>query len=296
MAIVAPASPFDRAAFSRGLAELARLGFEPVHSDAVLERSGYFAGDAAARAADLERAWSDASNGAILAARGGYGSVQLLPLLRPSSFDGRAVPFVGHSDLTSLLSWLVCTMGLVCFHGPHVAVGFGRGREGYDAGTFTKALTSPQPLGPLPADGLEVLRPGEAEGLLVGGNMTTLAASLGTPYAFDPPRGSVLLFDEVGERPYRLDRLLTQFGLAGILRRASAIVFNQLPGCDEPGGTPSARGVVAGILRDFPGPVVYGLPSGHAIGPCLTVPLGVRARVVAAGAEPQFVIEEAAVE
>jgi muramoyltetrapeptide carboxypeptidase len=142
---------------------------------------------------------------------------------------------------------------------------------------------------------LEALRPGEASGVLLGGTLTQLVASLGTPFAFDPPPGHVLLVDEVGERPYRLDRMLTQLALAGILRRAGAIVVGELPGCDEPGGTPTARAAIADVLRDFPGPVLYGLPTGHATRPVLTVPLGVRARVVGA-ARPEFVIEESAVE
>jgi muramoyltetrapeptide carboxypeptidase len=128
----------------------------------------------------------------------------------------------------------------------------------------------------------------------LGGTLTQIAASLGTPFAFDPPAGFVLLADEVGERPYRLDRMLVQLTQAGILGRASAVVFGQLPGCDEPVGHPTARDTVADVLRDFPGPILYGLPTGHTTGPALTVPLGVRVRVVATG-EPHLVVEEAAV-
>ena len=139
-----------------------------------------------------------------------------------------------------------------------------------------------------------MLRSGDARGLLVGGTLTQLVASLGTPYAFAPPPGFVLFVDEVGERPYRLDRMLTQLRLSGVLARASAIVFNELPKCVEPGGTPAARAVVADCLADFRGPILFGFPSGHTAGATLTLPFGVQARVVGRGA-PALVIEEAAV-
>ena len=130
--------------------------------------------------------------------------------------------------------------------------------------------------------------------MLVGGTLTQLVASLGTPFAFAPPDRHVLFLDEVGERPYRLDRMLTQLAQAGILARASAVIVGELPQCDEPGGDPTARAVVADVLRDFPGPVLFGLPSGHTTRPALTLPFGVRARVLG-GARARVIIEEAAV-
>lgn len=131
--------------------------------------------------------------------------------------------------------------------------------------------------------------------MLVGGTLTQLVGSLGTPYAFDPPPGCVLFVDEVAERPYRLDRLLMQLKLSGLLRRASGVVFGELPRCEEPDGSVDARTVVRESLAEFPGPVLFGLPSGHTAGATITLPLGVRARVVANG-RPLLVIEESAVE
>jgi muramoyltetrapeptide carboxypeptidase len=141
---------------------------------------------------------------------------------------------------------------------------------------------------------MDVINAGEADGLLVGGTLTQLTASLGTPYAFDPPAGCVLFLEDVAERPYRVDRMLTQLRLAGLLGRASAIVFGVMARCEEPGGIPVVRDVVAELLADFHGPVLYGLPSGHTDEPTLTLPFGVHARVVARG-RPELVIEEAAV-
>jgi len=131
--------------------------------------------------------------------------------------------------------------------------------------------------------------------MLTGGTLTQLTGSLGTPFAFDPPDGCVLFLDEVGERPYRLDRLFTQLRLSGVLARVSALVFGELPECDEPDGKITARQVIGELVNGFPGPVLYGLPSGHTSGATLTLPFGVRARVIT-GARPALVIEESAVE
>ena len=291
IAVLAPASPFDAGHLEAGLDELRSLGFSAVLDDTLFLRDGYLAGDARTRAAALKRAWADPSIAAIMAARGGYGSVQLLPYLDPSI---EAKPFIGSSDLTSLQTWLVQRAQMVTFHGPMVAGRFGRGADGYERDVFLRAVTRAEPLGDLPAPALETLVPGEASGLLVGGTLTQIAASLGTPYAFDPPAGSVLFLEDVAERPYRLDRLVTQLVLSGMLARVAAVVLGTFPECDEANGQYTARQTLAALLAAFPGPVVFGLPAGHVDGPALTLPLGVQARVVAAGS-PRVIIEEAAV-
>jgi muramoyltetrapeptide carboxypeptidase len=295
VAVVAPASPFVREEFEAGLAELRRLGFDPVFDPSVFDRDAYVAGAPETRAAAIRRALEDGSVGAIMAARGGYGSVQLLPWLDPAAVRRARKPLVGYSDLTSLLTFLSGRCGLVAFHGPTVAGRLGRGIDGYDEATFLGALTRPEPLGPLHAPGLEVVRAGEAAGPLFGGNLTQLAASMGTPFAFDPPAGAVLFLEDVNERPYRLDRLWTQLRLAGIFDRTAAIVLGEFPGCDEPGDELRGSDTLARLARDCAGPVLFGFPSGHTHGAALTLPLGVRARVVASG-QPALVIEESAVE
>jgi muramoyltetrapeptide carboxypeptidase len=147
----------------------------------------------------------------------------------------------------------------------------------------------------LSPDGLAVVRGGEAVGPLFGGTMTQLAASLGTPYAFDPPPGCVLFLEDVNERPYRLDRMLTQLRLAGILERARALVFGEMRACDEANGQASALDVIRGLTTECEGPIITGFPSGHTTGPCWTLPLGVRVRIVTAP-RPAIVVEESPVE
>jgi muramoyltetrapeptide carboxypeptidase len=294
VAIVAPASPFAREEFEAGVAELRSLGLDPVYSASVFARDLYLAGPASLRARDLLDAWTDPSVAAVIAARGGYGSVQLLPLLSAEVFRRHPKAFIGYSDTTSLLTWLMQDCGMVTFHGPMVEGRFARGAAGYDRDSFMRCLFRSEAAGEISAPQLETLSRGEAMGELVGGTLTQLVASLGTPFAFDPPAGCVLFLDEVAERPYRLDRMLTQLRGSGLLLRAAAIVFNEMPRCDEPGGAPTARDAVRLVLKDFPGPILFGLPSGHTEGPTITLPFGVPARVLA-GDRPALVIEEAAV-
>jgi len=296
IALVAPASPFSRHEFDAGVAELRRLGYEPVYDDSVFARTRYTAGEPAVRARAFREAWTDPSIRALVAVRGGYGSVQILPHLDRDEIRHSPKAFIGYSDNTSLLAWLTGACGVVAFHGPMIEGRFAKGTAGYDADTFGRVLTRAGPAGRITHSRVETLRAGEAAGPLTGGTLTQLAASLGTAYAFDPPDGHILFLDEVAERPYRIDRLLTQLRFAGVLARTAAIVFGELPRCDEPSdGGPAIRDVLRDLLADFRGPVLFGLPSGHTTGACLTLPFGVAARVVASD-EPALIIEEAAVE
>jgi muramoyltetrapeptide carboxypeptidase len=295
LAVVAPASAFKREEFDRGIEEIRRLGFEPVYDDSVFDRQRYVAGTPDVRATAIRAAWRDPSIAGLIGVRGGYGSIQLLPLLDVEEARAARKPFIGYSDLTSILTFLTLQCGIVAFHGPMLAGRLGRGADGYDAESFLRALTRAAPMDELVAPGLEAVRPGEASGVLLGGTITQLLSSLGTPFAFAPPEGCVLFLDEVGERPYRLDRMITQLRQAGLLARARAIIVGELPNCDEPSGEPKARAVMADLLADFPGPVLIGFPSGHTVGPAKTLPFGVRCRVIA-DRRPRVVIEEASVE
>ena len=294
IAIVAPASPFDHDEFERGVEELKRLGFLPVYDESVFARRAYVAGAPDLRAAAFQAAWDDPAIAGVIAARGGYGSAQILPLLDAHAVRLSAKCFIGYSDLTALLTYLTLTCGVVAFHGPMLEKRLANGEAGYDRDSFRRAVCRAAPMGEIAPATLEALRPGDATGVLLGGTLTQLLASLGTPYAFAPPPGYVLFIEEVGERPYRLDRMVTQLKQAGLLKLASAVVIGELIRCDEPSRDVSARAVMADLFADFPGPVLIGLPSGHTSGPSLTLPLGITARVVA-DSRPRLVVEEAAV-
>ncbi len=294
ISIVAPASPFAHGDFEAGIAELRALGFDPYFEESVFERRGYVAGSAETRAEAFQRAWEDPETAALVAVRGGFGSVQLLPILTRAALGGTAKVFIGYSDNTSLLSWLTLARGIVTFHGPMLEGRFARGAAGYDRDSFLRCVCRSEPAGELPVRDLEALREGETTGMLIGGTITQLAASLGTPYSFDPPDGSILFLEDVNERPYRVERLLTQLLYAGIFARAAGLVFGEMRGCVEPDGQATVRAVIADLLAGFRGPILFGFPSGHTTGPSLTLPFGVRARIVA-GVSPKLVIEEPAV-
>src|SRR5947207_5928090 len=283
VAVVAPASAFKREEFDAGVEEITRLGFVPVYDDSVFARGmpAYLAGSAETRAAAIRSALADPSIDGLIGVRGGYGSAQILPLLDVEEARRACKPFVGYSDLTAILSFLTIQCGVVGFHGPMIDQCLSRGEAGYDRASLLNAVTRAEPAGELAPAGLEAMKTGEARGVLLGGTITQLLATMGTRFAFDPPQGYVLLFEEVGERPYRLDRMVTQLRQTGLLARASAIVIGELNGCDEPGGQPTGRSVMADVLSDFPGPILFGFPSGHTKGPVYTLPLGVECRVVA---------------
>jgi len=277
--LVAPASPFSRVEFDDGVKELERLGFVPIYDERVFEREPIVAGSAENRAALFREYVRRADIDAILAVRGGYGSAEILPLLDLDALRRSRMPFIGYSDTTSVHILLNCHAGLASLHGPMIAGRLGDGAATYDPSSFVTALSA-NPLGELAPDGLEVLRAGETVGPLFGGTLSQICASLGTPFAFDPPVGHVLLIDEVGERPYRIRRMMTQLAQSGLLARAAGVVIGQLPRCEEPGGEITGVSVLADFLRDFAGPVLAGFPTGHATTPLITVPLGVPARVI----------------
>jgi muramoyltetrapeptide carboxypeptidase len=295
VALVAPASPFARDDFDRGVAELRRLGFDPVWDERVFDRQAFVAGSAASRAAELQTALTRSDVDAVIAIRGGYGSLHTLGALEPSAIRRQRTAFVGYSDVTSVHAYLGRTIGLASVHGPMIDGRLADGTAAYDAHTFLGSLGT-EPLGELSPPGLEVVKPGEALGPLFGGTLTQLTGLLGTPFDGTAPNGHVLFIDEVHERPYRLHRLLTQWRLAGRLASAAGLVFGQLPRCDEPGGGVTAADVVREFAEGFPGPVLLGFPSGHTTTPTtpmLSLPLGVAVRLVARD-RPALVFEEAA--
>jgi muramoyltetrapeptide carboxypeptidase len=294
IAVVAPASSFARDEFDRGIGELARLGFEPVFDDRVFStESGYLAGSADVRAANFMAYWDDPRVAALMAVRGGFGSVHILPMLDGARIKANPKLFIAYSDNTSLLTWLTCSCGVTALHGPMLEGRLAGGAAKYDERSLLALAQDGRGL-ELRPEALTALRDGEATGPLFGGTIANLVASLGTPYAFDPPDGCVLFLEDVNERPFRIDRMLTQLRLSGILGRARAIVFGEMRGCDEPGGAVTVRQVIERLTADVRGPVLFGFPSGHTVGPCWTLPLGVSVRVTT-HPQPILVVEEAAV-
>lgn len=293
IALVAPASSFPPEEITAGVAELARLGFEAVYDDSIFEKDRFVAGPVQTRVNAILKAWQDPSVAALIAVRGGYGSAQLVPYLDPDILRDARKALIGYSDITAILN-LYLRNGLTAIHGPMIDRRISKGPSAYDEASFRKVLMSDQPAGDLTPAQLETLQPGTARGVLVGGTLTQLMASMGTMSEFDPPQGCVLFLEDISERPYRIHRMLTQAAQAGIFVHAAAIVFGEFPACDEPGGDPAIRDVLREFTSEFRGPVLFNYPSGHTAGPTWTLPFGVNVEVIG-GPSPSLKILEAAV-
>ena len=272
--IAAPAGPVDPEKLAAGEALLRGAGFEVVHRDDVLARRGYLAGDDARRAGELMALVEAPDVHAIVCARGGYGCHRLVPLLDPERVRAAAKPLVGYSDVTTLLLWQRRCAGLVGFHGPMLE----RGDDGAPAALadLLDRLTGKAPE-------RSILRGragggGRTQGRLTGGSLANVAASLGTPWEIET-EGAILLIEDVGERPYRIDRLLQQLRAAGKLDLLVGIGVGQLVACDDPRyPSPSALEVVEEILRPYGLPLVLDLPFGH-VAENFAWPLGGRAEI-----------------
>jgi muramoyltetrapeptide carboxypeptidase len=271
--VVSPAAAVDEAGLQAGVQLLERAGYRVRLGAATLKKAGYLAGTDRERLADLDEMFRSAEVKAIVAARGGYGSGRLLPLIDPAL--PRACPkiFVGHSDLTFLLNDFVQRAELVTFHGPMVAGLHQRA----DAAAALLAMLSGDRVGwHQPAQ--VVVQPGMAEGLLVGGSLSVIVSMLGTAWALET-RDRLLFLEDVNEKPYRIDRMLTQLRQAGVLDGVAGVIFGEMAGCTAgENERVTVRDVIAEAFAGAAYPVAFGLPSGHGVG-TLTLPLGVRARL-----------------
>ncbi|HUI84210.1 MAG TPA: LD-carboxypeptidase [Candidatus Binatia bacterium] len=277
--IIAPASGFRSDDFEAGCAELLRLGYRPFYLPSIFQRQQYFAGSAERRIRELHEMVARPDVKAILCARGGYGCNYLLPHLDLDLIRANPKIFAGCSDVTTLLTWLCDAAALVTFHAPMVAGDLAR-PGGFDQTSWLTALSSGDGyLREFDAGEVEPLAEGTAEGVLYGGCLSLLCASLGTPYEIRT-QGTILFLEDRAERPYRIDRMLMQLHLAGKFDGVQGIVLGEMIDCAEPGVPDSSlHQVVMRILAGLRIPVAFGLKSGHVSGGSITLPFGVRAKL-----------------
>jgi muramoyltetrapeptide carboxypeptidase len=261
VAVVAPSGPVFPEAFAAGAGVLGaryRLRYD---GEALFARQGFLAGPDDQRLGQLHAALRAPEVAAIVMARGGHGLLRIADQIDVGLWRAHPKPLVGFSDGTVLLA-VAAGAGVAAIHGP-VVTQLGRLPAADHAALF-ELLESPDPA--RLCDGLEGLRPGRASGPLVGGNLEVFSRLVGTPLlpALD---GAVLFFEEVGERPYRIDRLLCHLELAGAFARVAGVVVGDLVGCEEPADSridsPTARAVVRERLGRLAVPVALGAPVGH---------------------------------
>ena len=268
--VVAPAGCVGDEALEAGAAAIRRKGFEVEFSPSARVRKGYLAGDAAARARDLVSFFRRGDIDAIFCARGGFGSIQVLPYL---SDEIRNYPkiFAGYSDITVLLNWLLQKCGMVTFHAPMVAMDLASGLTTRSEAQLWETLTGKRKTWEVKLG--EIIRPGRSEAQMMGGCLSMLVTTLATPYEIDT-KGMLLFLEDVGEKPYRIERMLTHLKMAGKLDGLAGVLFGDFTGC-EGDGPRDVRQVVGEIFAAAPYPVAMGLSAGHGE-ENLTLPFGVK--------------------
>jgi muramoyltetrapeptide carboxypeptidase len=280
VAVVAPASGFDRASFDAGLTLIGER-YRPSHGPGLFERHRYLAGDDVRRLAELTAALADPQVRGLFCARGGYGATRLLRHLAAQPPPGPPKPLVGFSDITALHLWLQAH-GRVSIHGP-VLTQLPRLAEATRLRLFD-LLESDAPAPAL--RGSDCYVGGVAEGPLLGGNLSVLSRVLATRCMPDL-EGAVLLLEDQGERPYRLDRMWTHLELAGVFARVRGIVLGTFTACEEPGAAYSSTEVLRELAQATGLPCAAGFPIGHGT-VNEPVPLGVRVRLDAEGVSLTF--------
>ena len=294
MGIVAPASNIKRADLETGCEVLRRAGYQPFYFDSIVEQDLYFAGSVARRKNELEEMFVRDDVRAIVCARGGYGANYLLREIDLRKLKDHPKIFVGYSDLTTLLTYFADAANLVTFHGPMVAKDWAH-EDGIDLASWQTALAGAR-CWELGADsGATGLVDGEAEGILYGGCLSLLVASIGTPYEIRS-KGTILFMEDLAAKPYQVDRMLMQLKLAGKFEGVRGMVFGQMLDCVQTAKQGyTLEEVVQRVVGELGVPVAYGLRSGHVTARNITLPFGVRAELRVHGAQVSLKILEAAV-
>ena len=267
--IVAPAGPFDLEKFMKGKAVLESMGFQTFFDEDIFQKHGFLAGTDSQRLEQVNRLFADPCVQAIICARGGYGSMRILPFLDFEAIQTHPKIFLGFSDVSALLSVLCDQCGLITFHGPLVTT-LAKATEKTIVAMKT-ALTSDAPLVLIPEDG-QVIKSGVCSGLVTGGNLTTLCHLVGTPYAPNF-KGKILFFEDVGEMPYRIDRMLTQMKMAGCFKEIAGLILGTFKDC---GQLNEIVGIFNTIFEDANIPILAGFNMGHGEHN-LTIPMGLGA-------------------
>src|SRR6185312_14500317 len=287
--IIAPSSPPpDPKAVDRAAEALERFGFTPKLADNVRDRHGFLAGGDRERAANVMQMFTDKTVKAILCLRGGYGAARILGLLDYRTIRRHAKIFSGYSDITSLHGAFAKKVNMITIHAPMMSALQSKDLKEFTRASFLRTVMEAKPPGSIVSDydkkNISTVRCGVAEGRLIGGNLSVLCASIGTP--FEPSfKGKILFIEDVNEQPYRLDRMLTHLLNAGVLRQVAGVAVGVNRDCEDDGKDEvvdeyrqTSADVMAERLQPLGVPVVVGLPFGH-VAFNATVPVGAHARL-----------------
>jgi muramoyltetrapeptide carboxypeptidase len=291
--IIAPASNIQRGLLEAGCRALQQLGYKTFYFDSIFDQELYFAGSVERRTRELEEMFVRDDIRAIVCARGGYGANYLLQRIDLEKIKSHPKIFVGYSDVTTLLTYFAAAAGMVTFHGPMLTKDFVHA-DGVDHASWEAALTGASEWG-LPEDsGVKPLVQGSAEGILYGGCLSMVAASLGTSYEVQTA-GTILFLEDVATKPYQIDRMLMQLKLAGKLDEVRGMIFGEMLDCAQNADQGyTLQEVVLRVVGDLGIPVAYGLRSGHVSRGNVTLPLGVWGALRVSGGTVRLRILESA--
>jgi muramoyltetrapeptide carboxypeptidase len=290
--IVAPASNVNRAMLEAGCDGLRRAGYEPFYFASILERDLYFAGSVERRARELEDMFMRDDIRAIVCARGGYGSNYLPLALDPAKIVSHPKILVGYSDITTLVCCMADSANFVTFHGPMVTKDFAIA-DGVDMDSWQNAVGGASEWSIAEGSGATPLVVGQGDGILYGGCLSMLVASLGTPHEIRTA-GTILFLEDIAAKPFQIDRMLMQLKLAGKLKDVRGIVFGEMMDCRQsPDQDYTLEEVVLRVVGDLPIPVAFGLRSGHVSRANITLPIGVQARLEVGSAVTLTILESA---
>ena len=276
--IVAPASNIKRADLDAGCAALRRAGYIPFYFDSILDQDLYFAGSVERRARELEDLFTRPDIRAIVCARGGYGANYLLEGLDFEKIKAHPKIFIGYSDVTSLMTYFTDSGSFVTFHGPMAAKDWAR-EGGVDLASWQAAVSNTAAWDVALNAGVSGLSDGEGEGVLYGGCLSILVASLGTPYQIETTE-TILFLEDVAAKPFQIDRMLMQLKLGGYFENVRGIVFGEMLDCVQgPNQGYTLQEVVTRIVGDLGIPVAFGVKSGHVSSDNMTLPIGVQAKL-----------------
>jgi muramoyltetrapeptide carboxypeptidase len=294
VSVISPASFAIPERVDRGVERLRKLGYVPRLGAHTRARGPlFFAGIPEERVADLHAAFADPETSFVAAIRGGYGSNYLLEAVDLALIVNHPKPFFAYSDMTGLQLWLLDQLGLPAFHGPMVAADFYL-EDGVHLESLKAALAGrPYSIGG--AEGMRTLKPGSARGTLYGGCLSILAALIGTPW--EPATENKLLFiEDVGAKPYQVDRMLWQLRQAGKLEGVRGIIFGEMLDCTSPGAPDNLlEDAILSALNGIDVPIAFGLRSGHVSRQNVTLIFGIEAEL-RAGSEAELSLLEPAVQ
>lgn len=280
--LISPASPTSKVNVEKAKDKLIEMGFKIKMGKSPYQAYGYLSGSDEIRANDINNMFSDKEVDGIICLRGGYGTPRILDLINYEVVKNNPKVFVGYSDITALHIAFTQKSNLVTFHGPMATSDMIGSFSEFSKDSFLKATMKGEPIGKIlnpEGEEISIIKGGVAEGPIIGGNLSLIVDTIGTPYEINV-KGKILFIEEIGEDPYKIDRMINQLRLSGKLKEAEGIILGDFNNCDI-GKHPeslSLKQIFKDHIEPIGKPCIYNIQAGHCE-PNITLPFGVRARL-----------------